>query len=243
MHSKLFILALGAACPLLAAEAHLIECRPPENATKDAHGLYTGTYFVDGVAKGSCVTASSKGSAVYVHYLEAAPPEKTKPCPPGKPRLGCAPAGSVGPYVPTQREYDAQLQPGQAGGPPGGPGPARPCAPGTTWNGQSCVGTPVGQPATLSPADAALLSGIRIVKAPNGSWKCTTVSGKICSDAQAAHVVTKSRSNVKDNLLSIAPDGTLSCLRPSDGKACSDTGMLDAVERIKAITKGGQSGF
>ena len=83
--------------------------------------------------------------------------------------------------------------------------------------------------ATPSAADAAVLANIQFVKGANGTWKCVGVSGKPCSVAEAQGV-TKSRSNVKNNLtINITSDGTVHCFRASDNQSCSDP-------EIQAIT-------
>lgn len=105
--------------------------------------------------------------------------------------------------------------------------------------------TPVVQAPALSPADAAVLANVSITKAPNGTWKCTSVGGKTCSETEAKLMttVTKSRSNTKNNLVTVASDGTVHCLRVSDGKACSDPEIQALAIQLKAITKGGTNGF
>ena len=98
--------------------------------------------------------------------------------------------------------------------------------------------------AKASPA-AALLANVQIVKAPDGKWKCLSTGGRVCSpdERQATTTVTKSRSNVKDNMV-IAPDGTIQCVTTADNKPCADIVFQElSAEVKKAITKGGQSGF
>lgn len=122
MSRIVMLVLLGAAC--LAAERHIIECRPAKDAkpekTPGGHDFYTGVYIVDGVVKGSCVTFNPKGSMVNVSYLSAPSSADAQPCPPGRPRLGCVPTGARGPYVPSQAEHDSQSRLGPAGGAPGG---------------------------------------------------------------------------------------------------------------------------
>lgn len=224
--TRLAVVGLVATCSLLAEQAHLIECRPPENAVKDAHGLYTGTYYVDGVAKGSCVTPNAKGSAVYVHYLEVSPSGNRKPCPPGKPQFGCVPVGSAGPYVPSQREYDDQLKAGPASGPPLG--------------GLPSTGPAGVRAVPVSPPNAALLAKVRIAKGAGGVWKCTSGT-QLCSGAEARAYTTADNSmNNGKHTLAIASDGTVTCTNAAGGTPCSDTEMQNIVTQLKAITKGGQ---
>jgi len=60
---------------------------------------------------------------------------------------------------------------------------------------------------------------------------------------EAATTITKSRSNVKDNLIAVEPDGRLKCTLP-DGKACSEEDLKPvSIPGLKAISKGGQQGF
>jgi len=101
-----------------------------------------------------------------------------------------------------------------------------------------------GPAQAVNPANAALLANIQISKLPNGNWKCTSVGGRVCSgpEVQALTTVTKSRSNVKDNLI-VGTDGTLKCTSAADGKPCTDAVMNDFMAQAKAITKGGQQGF
>jgi hypothetical protein len=103
-----------------------------------------------------------------------------------------------------------------------------------------------GAPASAKASpEAALLANVQIVKASDGKWRCLSAGGRACSpdERQATTTVTKSRSNVKDNMV-IAPDGTIQCITTSDNKPCADTVFQElSAEVKKAITKGGQSGF
>ncbi len=59
--TKLILIALFVASTVLA-EPHKIECRVAAGATPGktpgGHTIYTATYVVDGVVKGSCVTCN-----------------------------------------------------------------------------------------------------------------------------------------------------------------------------------------
>jgi hypothetical protein len=112
-------------------------------------------------------------------------------------------------------------------------------ATGRSANLTPSAGTPVGQAAPLSAADAALLANVQIVKAPNGTWRCTSTGGRICSDTETKLFTsaTKSRSNTKDNLTIApsAPDGTFRCFRASDNKPCSDAEVQELAAQVKAV--------
>ncbi len=103
-----------------------------------------------------------------------------------------------------------------------------------------------GAPASAKASpEATLLAHVQIVKAPDGKWKCLSMGGRVCSadERQATTTVTKSRSNVKNNMV-IAPDGTIQCVTTADNKPCADIVFQElSAEVKKAITKGGQSGF
>jgi hypothetical protein len=99
--------------------------------------------------------------------------------------------------------------------------------------------------AKATPAAAALLANVQIVKGPNGKWRCVSTGGRPCSDGEwQATTVTRTRSNVKDNLMTLAPDGTLQCVSAADGKPCAEATFQEfSAEVKKAITKSGSSGF
>lgn len=80
-----------------------------------------------------------------------------------------------------------------------------------------------GSPARGNPAPE--LGDVTIANGPNGSWKCLHAGGKPCTgpEVEALHAAVKSRSNVKDNLITVAPDGALQCRDAATGKACPDT--------------------
>jgi hypothetical protein len=101
---------------------------------------------------------------------------------------------------------------------------------------------PAAAAAKPSP-EMALAAAVTLVKAPNGTWTCTGAAGKPCTtqEAQAYTTVTKSRSNVKDNLV-IDPNGAVHCTA-ADGKPCSDVTIQNIATQMKAITKGGQLNF
>jgi hypothetical protein len=96
----------------------------------------------------------------------------------------------------------------------------------------------VGQTASLSATEAAVLANVQITKASNGTWKCTSTGGRGCSDTETKLMTsaTKSRSNIKNNLTisPTAPDGTFRCLRVSDNKPCSDAEIQDLAAAVKA---------
>ena len=102
--------------------------------------------------------------------------------------------------------------------------------------------------ARLDPGVAAgPLANIQIIQGPNGTWKCTSTGGAVCSDTEIklfTTTVNKSRSNVKNNLTvgPIAPDGTFHCFS-ADKKPCSEAEVHDLAALAKAITKGGQQGW
>jgi hypothetical protein len=99
--------------------------------------------------------------------------------------------------------------------------------------------------ASPRPAEVAAIPNVLITQLPNGTWKCTSVGGKPCSnpEVQATTTVIKSRSNVKENSIAVAPDGTLSCTNAADGKPCSPAVMNQFMNEMKAVTKGGSTGF
>ena len=117
-------------------------------------------------------------------------------------------------------------------------------ASGQTSNREKLKGTTRTEPgaAAASPS-AAALANVNLVKGADGSWKCMGAGGKICTsqEAQAYVTVTKSLSNIKNNL-SIAPDGTVRCTA-ADGKPCTDAAMQQTTTQMKAITKGGQQNY
>lgn len=123
-------------------------------------------------------------------------------------------------------------------------GTAQPVRQGPMAGAGFSQGSPAkGSAAPLTAAEAALLAKVEIVKGRDGVWRC--MSGRqVCSntESQSYTVITKSRSNVKDNLM-VAPDGTVHCRNAADGKPCSDAVFLGIVAQMKAITKGGQKGF
>lgn len=98
--------------------------------------------------------------------------------------------------------------------------------------------------------EAALrsLSDATIAKGSSGEWKCLHAGGAPCTGAEVQAlrtVVTKSRSNVKDNLRSVSPNGTLTCGDTGPGKACSDSdieeiGTVRGVVGVKVILGGGK---
>ena len=100
-------------------------------------------------------------------------------------------------------------------------------------------------PATAAPAAApnAALAAVQVAKAADGKWRCMS-AGKACTETQvqALTTVTKSRSNVKDNLLVVNTDGTLTC--SAAGKPCSEVEFQNAATELgKAVTKGGSQGY
>ena len=100
----------------------------------------------------------------------------------------------------------------------------------------------VASAATPSAADVAVLANIQFVKGANGTWKCVGAGGKPCSVAEAQGV-TKSRSNVKDNLtININSDGTVRYFRSSDNQPCSDPEVQAITGKYDLKSNGPHSG-
>jgi sensor c-di-GMP phosphodiesterase-like protein len=93
-----------------------------------------------------------------------------------------------------------------------------------------------GKAVAVAPATAAVATP-QIAKAADGKWRCADASGKPCTPAQvqAMQTITKSRSNVKDNLLTMNPDGTLQCA--TNGKPCTEVEMQSAAAELSKAAK------
>ena len=76
------------------------------------------------------------------------------------------------------------------------------------------------------------LSDVGITRDANGGLKCLHANGRPCSetDVQAVTAINNSRSNIKNNLAVVSPDGRIKCVAAATGKPCSDAD-------VQAITK------
>jgi hypothetical protein len=68
------------------------------------------------------------------------------------------------------------------------------------------------------------LSDVGITRDASGGLKCLHADGHPCSETevQAVTAITNSRSNIKNNLAVVSPDGRIKCVAAATGKPCSD---------------------
>jgi hypothetical protein len=95
--------------------------------------------------------------------------------------------------------------------------------------GKAATGAPT---AVAQPAPDPLLAGVKLVKGSNGTWKCQG-DRTPCTEKQVQALtghITKSRSNVKNNLVVVAnPDLTISCKDTATNSACTDAAFQSSV--------------
>lgn len=85
---------------------------------------------------------------------------------------------------------------------------------------------PSGAGAAVEGADAIprSLSDVDITQDAGRNWKCIHAGGRPCSEPeiQAVTTIIKSRSNVRNNLIAVAPDGGIKCTDKATGKPCPE---------------------
>jgi hypothetical protein len=99
----------------------------------------------------------------------------------------------------------------------GGTEPRHPCAPGTTWDGTKCAGTPVvhaGAANVVNTSRSNVKDNFVFEPGPAGKTHCKAPDGRPCTQAQIEPLTLGSKSVKK---IALGADGAVTC----DGKACT----------------------
>ena len=99
----------------------------------------------------------------------------------------------------------------------GGTEPRHPCAPGTTWDGTKCAGTPVVHASATNVVNSNrsnIKNNLVFQQGPGGKAHCKGPDGRPCTQAQVEPLTLSTKSVKK---ITLAADGAVTC----DGKACT----------------------